>query len=220
MTYLTSLDNRETALVVVDMQKGFIDPGGGLDRAGVSIVNQSAIVPSVRRLVELVREAGFPILWSQQEHLSPDMTRQRRRIPTHHEKRKLELCIRNTSDVEFCEGLADSVRPGDHVFTKHRSSCFYNTTLETKLRMMGVQVVIVCGVNSSFCVDSTVRDAYFREFDVVIVKDCIAGSFDDLHQAFLKNFDIYFGDSFTLDELAALLGAEPAAAATANGGAR
>jgi nicotinamidase-related amidase len=64
LTYLTELSNEDTALVIVDMQKGFIDPGGGLDRAGVSIQNQSAIVPHVRRLIELCRNAGFPILWS------------------------------------------------------------------------------------------------------------------------------------------------------------
>jgi ureidoacrylate peracid hydrolase len=209
LTYLTSLSNEDTALVVVDMQKGFIDPGGGLDRAGVSIKNQAAIVPHVRQLIGLCREAGFPILWSRQEHIPNDATVHRRKIPTHHQKRGLEVCIRGTNDVEFCEGLADCVHPDDIVFTKRRSSCFYNTTLETTLRALGTQVVIVCGVNSSYCVDSTVRDGYFREFDVVIVKECIGGSFDDLHDAFLKNFDIYFGDAFTMAEFQTVLDASP-----------
>jgi ureidoacrylate peracid hydrolase len=215
LTYLTELSNEDTALVIVDMQKGFIDPGGGLDRAGVSIQNQSAIVPHVRRLIELCRNAGFPILWSRQEHIANDATVRRRKIPTHHQKRGLEVCVRGTSDVDFCEGLADLVHPDDIVFTKRRSSCFYNTTLETTLRALGTQVVIVCGVNSSYCVDSTVRDAYFREFDVVIVKECIGGSFDDLHDAFLRNFDIYFGDAFTLGEFEALVaGSTPATVVT------
>lgn len=218
MAYLTSLSSEDTALVIVDMQKGFIDPGGGLDRAGVSIANQAAIVPDVRRLIELCRAAGFPILWSKQEHFRDDATVRRRKVPTHHQKRGLELCLRGTSDVEFCEGLADSVAPEDHVFVKRRASCFYNTTLETTLRMLGTQVVIVCGVNSSYCVDSTVRDAYFREFDVVIVKECIGGSFDDLHDAFLRNFDIYFGDAFTLEEFETLLAGSSVPAGTGGEG--
>lgn len=217
MTYLDSLAKEDTALVVVDMQKGFIDAGGGLDRAGVSIANQAAIVPHVRRLVELCRAAGFPILWSRQEHLPGDKTVNRRKIPTHHQKRGIEVCVRGSTDVDFCDGLVGLVRPEDIVFTKRRSSCFYNTTLETTLRMLGTQVVIVCGVNSSYCVDSTVRDAYFREFDVVIVRECIGGSFDDLHDAFLKNFDIYFGDAFDLDEFANLLGGAVAVPAVADG---
>lgn len=208
MAYLTSIDPREAALLVVDMQKGFCSDEGGLARAGANVVNQKAIVPRVRELVDLAHELGVPVLWSQQVHYPDDQTRRRRRIPTHHEKRNITLCLRGTEDVEFVEGLADAVHPDDHVFEKHRSSCFFNTTLETKLRMLGVQIVIVCGVNSSYCVDSTVRDAYFREFDIVLVTDCVAGSFDDLHAAFLKNFDIYFGDSFELADMRGLLEGE------------
>lgn len=207
--YLTSIDPTETALVVVDMQNGFCSDQGGLAQAGVNIDNQKAVIPNVRRLVEGCRAVGMPIIWARQVHLPDDATKRRRRIPNHHDKRGITVCVRGTEDVEFVTGLAEVVQPDDHVFEKHRSSCFFNTNLETKLRMLGVQIVIVAGVNSSYCVDSTVRDAYFREFDVVVVRECVAGSFQDLHDAFLKNFDIFFGASFSIEGFERLLDASP-----------
>ena len=205
MTKLTHRAVQEAALVVIDMQKGFLDDDSGFGRAIGDISRQQSIIPGVRELVGVCREAGMPVLWSRQVHFRDDQTRSRRHFPTHLQKRGIEAVLYGTDEVEIVESLQDSVAPEDHVFVKHRASCFYNTTLETKLRMMGVQVVVICGINSNYCVDSTVRDAYFREFDVLLVKDCVSGTFDDLTEAFIKNFDIYFGLSLTVDELRAEL---------------
>lgn len=191
----------DAALVVIDMQKGFLDEDSGFARALGDISRQQGITDDVRELVKVCRAAGMPILWSRQVHFRDDQTKKRRHFPTHLEKRNIEAVLYGTNEVEIVDSLKDSVEPEDHVFVKHRASCFYNTTLETKLRMMGKQVVVIAGINSNYCVDSTVRDAYFREFDILLVKDCVAGTFDDLTAAFLKNFDIYFGKSTTLDEL-------------------
>lgn len=191
----------EAALVVIDMQKGFLDDDSGFGRALGDISRQQAMIQVVRELVAVCRAAGMPVLWSRQVHFKDDATKRRRHFPTHLQKRNIEAVLYGTDEVEIVDELKDSVAPEDHVFVKHRASCFFNTTLETKLRMMGKQVVVVCGINSNYCVDSTVRDAYFREFDILLVKDAVAGTFDDLTAAFLKNFDIYFGLSTTLDEL-------------------
>ena len=140
-------------------------------------------------------------------HYPDDQTRKQRVIPSHLDKRGISMCLRGSDEIGIAEELLDVVSPDDILFEKHRASCFYNTTLETKLRMLGARVVIISGINSNYCVDSTVRDAYFREFDLVLVKDCVAGTFQDLHDAFIKNFDLYFGDSFTLEEMKTLLSA-------------
>jgi len=201
MLDLTQAAIDDAALVVVDMQKGFLDADSGFARALGDISRQQGMIDQVRELVDVCRGAGMPVLWSRQVHFRDDQTRVRRHFPTHLQKRNIEAVLYGTDEVEIVDELKDSVAPEDHVFVKHRASCFYNTTLETKLRMMGKQVVVVCGINSNYCVDSTVRDAYFREFDILLVKDCVAGTFDDLTAAFIKNFDIYFGVSTTLDEL-------------------
>ena len=209
MTYLKSIDPTNTVLLVIDMQEGFLSENGGFARSigPANIQNQRAIIPAVGELVRLCRAAGLPILWSQQVHFPDDQTRKQRVIPSHLDKRGISMCLRGSDEIGIAAELLDDVSPADILFEKHRASCFYNTTLETKLRMLGTRVVIISGINSNYCVDSTVRDAYFREFDVVLVKDCVAGTFQDLHEAFIKNFDLYFGDSFTLEEMKTLLSA-------------
>jgi ureidoacrylate peracid hydrolase len=197
---LAWLDPTDTALLAVDMQNGFLSPTGGLASAGASIANQQAAVPHVRELVHLCRGAGMPVLWSQQVHLPNDQTRRRHRIATHLDKRGATLCELGTEDVDFPPEIKELVQPEDLVFDKHRSSCFFDTTLDTKLRGLGIRTLVVCGVSSNYCVDATIRDAYFRDYDIIVVKECVAGSFDDLHAAFLKNFELYFGLLVSLDE--------------------
>ena len=213
MAYLSTIDSQNSALLVIDMQEGFLSPTGGFATSigAENIQNQRAIIPKVSELVRMCRAAGLPILWSQQVHFPNDQTRKRRLIPSHLDKRNISMCLHGSDEVGIVEDLLDDVAPEDYLFEKHRASCFYNTTLETKLRMLGVQLIIISGINSNYCVDSTVRDAYFREFDIVLTKDCVAGTFEDLHEAFLKSFDLYFGDSFTLDEMRGLLQTAPEA---------
>jgi ureidoacrylate peracid hydrolase len=187
------LDPSDTALLVVDMQNGYLSKDHGLGRAGANIEPQRATIPHVRELVGACREAGIPILWSQQVHMPGDATRKNHRIKTHLDKRGTLLCERGTEDVEFPAPIAEVVHPDDHVFEKHRSSCFFDTVLYTKLRALGIRTLVVCGVSSNYCIDATIRDAYFRDYDVIVIEDTVAGSYDDLHAAFLKNFQLYFG---------------------------
>lgn len=199
------IDPRETALLVIDMQNAFCHPEGGLARAGVSIEHQRSVVPNVKRLVQVCSQAGVPILWSIQEHWPEDRTRKRHRIPSHLDKRGLQICARGSWDAELHPELKAECRPEDYVFHKHRMSCFFDTTLHTKLRMLGTEVLIISGLNTNVCVESTIRDAYFRDYDLLVVEDCIACSFPDLHRATLKNVEIYFGQVTSLQELEKLL---------------
>jgi len=192
-------------LLVVDMQNGYCHPQGGLARAGADNTPQQRVVPRVKELVQLCRRAGLPVFWSKQVHFPDDQTRARHHIPSHMAKRKLELCFRGSPDTEIVDLLAPEVAPEDYVFVKHRSSCFFDTTLHTTLRMMGVDTLIIAGVATNYCVESTIRDAYARDFDVVVVKDCVASSFPDLHAATLKNVEIYYGQTVALAELDALI---------------
>jgi ureidoacrylate peracid hydrolase len=101
--------------------------------------------------------------------------------------------------------LAARIRPADYVFTKHRASCFYSTSLEVMLRMRAINLVVVCGVTTNYCVDSTVRDAYARDLEVVLVGDACAALDEDLHAATLRNTALLHGTVVSLDELSAAL---------------
>lgn len=194
------IDPAQTSLLVIDMQNGWCHPQGAMTRAGQNMSSQQAIVPNVCRLVETCRQLGCHIIWCLQQHLPEDVTQRRRRIASHLTKRNILPAPRGTWDAELVGPLRELARPDDHYVTKHRMSMFYATTLECLLRMLGVHHLIVCGVSTNVCVESTIRDAYFRDFDVTVVEDCVAGSFPDLHQATLKNVEIYFGEVVKLSE--------------------
>ena len=195
------IDPRETALLVVDMQNGFCDPQGTMARAGVNYLPQNRIVPAVKQLVSVCRRAGIHVAWSLQRHYPDDLTRKKHRIPSHLTKLGVVPCLNDTWDAELVAQLKGDVMPEDDVFEKHRSSCFYNTTLEVKLRMRGMTTLIVCGVATNYCVESTIRDAYARDYDIVVVEDCVATLWDDLQRATLRNVELFYGTVVSLSAL-------------------
>jgi ureidoacrylate peracid hydrolase len=209
-----SLNPAEVGLLVIDLQNGFCHPDGARGRAfgPASVAQPQAIVPHVLGLVERCRPAGIPVWFTRQVHFSDDRGRARRRIPSHLDRRgvKLELCVRGTWDAELVDEVKQQVLTEDEVIIKHRASAFYNTTLESELRMSGVQVLIVTGTTTSFCVDSTIRDAYARDFDVVVPAECVADTDDAAHAAVLASTERFHGVVTSVDQLLTALGLDPA----------
>lgn len=206
------IDPKHTALLVIDMQNGWCNPGGAMTRAGVDMSNQQAIVPNVCRLVQVCRGLGCTIVWCHQEHLPEDITQTTRRIESHLAKRNILPAPRGTWDAEIVDPLKALAQPEDYHVVKHRMSMFYATTLECLLRMRAIRHLIICGVSTNVCVESTIRDAYFRDYDITVIEDCVASSFPDLHQATLKNVRIYFGEVASLSELIAVHAEQSASA--------
>lgn len=199
------IDPRVSALLVIDMQKGFCHPESRMELSGVGTANQRAIIPALLRLVELARERELPILWSQQVHFPEDVTRRRRRIPSHQAKQRWTPCLRGTWEVDFADEVVPSMRPEDFIVEKHRASVLFETTLDTKLRMLGVETLLISGCNTDFCVETTIRDAYYRDLDVVVVRDCVAGPRPSFHEDTLAKVETYFGAVVSLAELPSLI---------------
>jgi ureidoacrylate peracid hydrolase len=192
---------KETALVVVDMQNGFCDPNGSMAKSKLAYEQQNRIIPTVCELVSLCHETGVQVMFSLQRHYPNDVTRGRRKIPTHLQKLGVNVCTKGTWDAELVDQLKELVRPEDDVFEKHRSSCFYNTTLESKLKVQGITTLIVCGVATNYCVESTIRDAYARDYDIILIEDAAASLWEDLHCATLKNVELMYGVVMSLATL-------------------
>ena len=204
------LDPVSTALLVVDMQNGFCHPQGTLARAGVDVQAPIAVVPNVVRLVNLCRSAGVRVIWTQQEHRHDDRSKQLHSVPTHLaylDTRGLTLCGKDDPDAGILAELQAVMRREDDVVHKHKFSAFYCTNLETLLRQLGVRTLLVAGVNTNVCVESTVRDAYARDYDVIVVEECVAGPSQRLHEATLENVRLYFGAVARLEEVASALSA-------------
>jgi ureidoacrylate peracid hydrolase len=195
-------------LLVVDMQNGFCHQEGALGRSPLPVEYNVAIIPRVAALVEAAHGAGLPVFWSRQEHTEFDAARPRHRIRTHLAKIEAIPCLRGTWDAEIVDELKPLIEDGDLVFSKHRSSCFYNTTLEVELRMRAIDTLIVTGVSTNYCVDSSIRDAYARDFDLIIVEDGCSCNWPDLHEATMKTSAIFHGEVMSTADVLELIDAK------------
>lgn len=210
MSLDVSLDPRDVGMVVIDLQNGFCHPEGSRGRAfGPDSVTQPAsIVPRTLELVRFARTLDIPVWFTRQVHFPDDAGRTRRRIPSHLDRRglKLDLCHQGTWDADLLDEVAAEVAHPGEVIVKHRASAFFETPFWGELRMRGVQVLIVTGTTTSFCVDSTIRDAYARDYDVVVPEECVADTDDAAHEAVLASTRRFHGVVTTRPELAAALG--------------
>ncbi len=109
--------------------------------------------------------------------------------------------VGGTWDAEITPELAPL--PGEYIIDKQRYSAFYQTNLELALRNLGITSVIITGVTTNICVESTVRDAFFRDFKVTVVEDC-TGAVDDLMQrGAIHTFKYGFADVISSDRFVA-----------------
>jgi len=171
---LDALELERTALLVIDMQNAFCHPRGTLGISGVDVRPAQAVIGPIRELVEACRASGVPVLWSQQEHFALDRSRQRKRLPSHTAKRARVSALSGSWDMEIVEELKPYATDSSLIIRKHRFGCFYETRLDQVLRMLGVEALLVAGVTANACVETTLREAYLRDYDVVAVTDCIA----------------------------------------------
>src|SRR5438034_3718733 len=205
-----AINPARTAVIVVDMENDFVAKGGMFDRAGADISGaQKAIAPTAKVLAA-ARQAGSKIIYLKMGY-RPDLsdlgatdsvnrTRhlkfgvgQTIRAPDGRESRVL---IRDTWDTDIVPELKP--QPNDIVLYKTRFSGFYQTDLDATLKKFGIKYLIVTGVTTSICVESTVRDAMFRDCLCVLLRDCTSEPMGhDLprtnHEASLLNAEALFG---------------------------
>jgi len=204
------LDPNHAAVIVVDMQNDFGSPGGMFARAGIDIAPIRAAVGPTVRVVDAAREAGIPIVYLKMGFL-PDLSdlgpdhaanRQRHRFMGVGEPvvapdgTPSRVLVRDTWNTDIVDELAPA--PGDHVIYKHRFSGFFQTDLEGLLRSQAVRDIIFTGCTTSICVESTLRDAMFRDFRCLLLEDCtgepIGAAADRTnHEASLLSIETLFG---------------------------
>lgn len=196
---LPPLDRARTAVLVIDMQRDFIDPGAPIETPG-----GRAIVPAINRLTARARALGLPVVFTQEMHRADrsDFGIELEFEPPH--------CFEGTPGMDLVAEL--DVRPGDYRVTgKRRYDAFLGTDLETLLRNRGIENLLVAGVCTDICVASTVQHARNADFRCVIVRDCVAGTTPERHEAALLCLGHVFGYVASLAEAeAALAEAAPA----------
>ena len=195
-----------SALVVIDMQNGFCHPDGSVAER-FDIAGYRRPIPHVARLVETAHATGIPVVWSRQEHRDDDAGRLGHRIPNHTSKLGYVPCLEGTWDSEILDELTPLVGDGDVIVSKRRASCFFQTTLADELESRAVDTLVITGVATNYCVEATIRDAYARDFDLLIVRDACGSVWPDLHDATLRNSELFHGAVVSTDDVVAALAA-------------
>lgn len=214
-----SIDLIRSAVIVVDMENDFAAKGGMFDRAGIDISGaQKAIAPTAKVLAA-ARQAGLKIIYLKMGY-HPDLSdlgandsvnRARHLKLGVGEKiqapdgRESRILVRDTWNTDIVPELKP--QKNDTVIYKTRFSGFYQTDLDATLKKFGIKYLVITGVTTSICVESTVRDAMFRDYLCVLLQDCMNEPIGhDLprtnHDASLLSAEVLFGwvsssDQFT-----------------------
>ena len=198
------VDPRQLAVIVIDAQNDFAARGGMFDRAGIDISGIAAAAQATRPVLAAARTAGIPVVYLNMQH-APDLSDAGPPDGPHRLKHRPlalgdaveapngspgRILIRDTWNTENVPDLAPE--PGDVVVTKHRYSGFFETELDDVLRRLRVTHLLVTGCTTSVCVESTVRDATFRDYTCVVLEDCTAEPLGT-HEASLKVIETLFG---------------------------
>jgi ureidoacrylate peracid hydrolase len=188
-----------TALLVVDVQNDFCADDGAFGRLGCDL---SAIQPMVPRLIQLIdaaRAAGCLIVFIRglydEVYLAPNVVERRERRGS-----SRSICRSDSPGFAYYQVQP---QPGDVEVFKHRYNAFIGTDLDLLLRSRGIQTIVMTGVATNVCVESTARHGYMVGYYVVFSADCTATNDLHLHQPTLENIERYFGTVHTADELEA-----------------
>ena len=193
------LDARRAALLMIDMQNGFIDPAGSVARIGFPVQLLEPAIAPCEQLLVAARAVGLPVAHTRYvyrpglldggvmvEHMLPELRRE-------------SALVTGTWDAETIPRLA--ALPDEAVFDKNRPSALLNTGLEHWLRTRGVTQLIVAGVTTSCCVETSVRDLSQRDFEVFVGADAVAEYDDERHTVSLKTLGLLFARVLRVQEI-------------------
>jgi nicotinamidase-related amidase len=180
-----------TALIVIDMQRDFVDPGGFGEALGndVSLL-QRAVAPT-RRVLDAARAAGVLVIHTREGH-RPDLSDC---PPAKLARGHLDNGIGDAGPMgrilvrgEYGHDIVDDLKPlpGEPVVDKPGKGAFYATDLEAMLRVRGIRSLVITGVTAEVCVQTTVREANDRGFECLVLSDCIASYFPEFYEMTLK----------------------------------
>jgi len=179
-----------TVLLIIDVQNDFCAEDGWMGSRGFDLTDIHRAVESIQTLLPEARKAGVRPIF----------------VRAHYDRRylsevTLERMRRDNGEVrEHCrEGTWGAgffrVEPaqGDEVVTKHRYSAFVDTRLNSLLRSWGIRNLLMTGITSNVCVESTARDGFMLDYHILFLEDCTAAPDRTLHEATLTNISRFFG---------------------------
>ncbi len=212
------IEPKKLALIIIDMENDFISEEGMFRAKGVDVSAARQVIEPIKKVSAACRDAGVRVIYTRHTHRPDlcDMGRAwaevyRTRAPISvgskvgPKDKKVGYLIKDTWNTEIIEEL--SPQDNDIIIEGKRThSAFYHTDLEHILRALGIEVIMFTGLTTSICVESTLRDAFHREFSCIMLSDCTWEKAPDLQAASEKLVKIHFGYVTSSEEVLKGLG--------------
>jgi len=183
-----AIDIARAALIIIDMQRDFLEPGGFGEALGNDVSRLAAAVAPCRKVLDAARSAGMLVIHTREGH-RPDLSdAPRAKLERGAPSMRIgapgpmgRILIRGEPGHEIVPELYPAA--GEPVIDKPGKGAFYQTDLELMLKNREIDTLFVCGVTTEVCVNTTVREANDRGFRCIVLSDCCASYFPEFHAA-------------------------------------
>jgi nicotinamidase-related amidase len=183
-----AIDLQKTALIIIDMQRDFLEPGGFGETLGNDVSRLAVAVEPCRAVLDAARRKGLLVIHTREGH-RPDLSdappaKVERGIPSLRigaPGPMGRILVRGEPGHDIIPALYPA--EGEPVIDKPGKGAFYQTELELMLRNRGIENLLVCGVTTEVCVNTTVREANDRGYRCIVLSDCCASYFPEFHAA-------------------------------------
>jgi len=198
------LDPKSTALIVVDVQNDFCHPDGICAKSGDDISSTGPMVENIKQLTDAARKAGLFIVFIRTSYDQPVLS-----PPTSESQFARRgfsgICLEGTHGIEFVDGIGPLPgAPNEVVVDKHRPSAFWYTRLDLVLRSNGIKTLVMSGFATDVCVESTLRDGFFKDYHIVEAAECVSSFHPTHHEASQTVVAKYFGPVLPMKEITAV----------------
>src|SRR5438874_5473942 len=194
------------AILIVDVQNDFCAEGGAIDREGGDLSQLKPMVRRLARLIEAARAAKVRCIWMRNVY-NTGSNWYLSEVWLEHAQRRRQGAYISIPVFEPDAWNGDFYEiwslPEEPIVTKHRYGAFESSDLDLVLRSQGIRTVIMTGVATNVCVETTARQAFLRDYYVVFTSDCTATYDQADHEATLRNIDAYFGEVISAEEIQA-----------------
>lgn len=225
-TLREKIEPSRAALIVVDMQNDFCAAGGMMSNEGFDVSEVQKAAARLPALLAAARSAGALVVFVRNVYstdgapnstnpnkpanmyLSDSWLEQAARTRKGSYTRRL-VCAEGSWEGDFYADIRPL--PSEPIVTKHRYSAFHNTDLDSILRSHGIRTIILTGVATNVCVETTAREGFVRDYYVVFVSDGTATYSTEDHNATLRNIDRFFGQVTNIADIVSLWSADRAA---------
>jgi biuret amidohydrolase len=186
-----AVETSRTALIIIDMQRDFLQPGGFGEALGNDVSQVRVAVQPIQEVLAAARKAGLLVIHTREGH-RPDLTDAAPlKIDRGDPKTRIgalgpmgRILVRGEPGHDIIPELYPA--PGEPIVDKPGKGAFYQTDLELMLKNRGIDTLFVCGVTTEVCVNTTVREANDRGFRCIVLSDCCASYFPEFHRVGLE----------------------------------